>query len=191
MHIIGLIVAAGFSSRADGYKMQYTIQEKPLIERAIITLLPFCEKVYVVTGHNDQIIKSLVSHLSSVEVVFNPNYEKGMFSSIKAGVQKITCDRLIFMPGDYGIVKKTTVKQLLARDEDVIIPSYQYNSGHPIVIKGTLLKDILVNQTYNSLKDFVKDSSVEYVEVDDIGILKDIDTDKDYKEVLECIKNEN
>lgn len=191
MKIKGLIVAAGLSSRALGYKMLYKIEEKTLIEQAVLTIQPFCSEVIVVLGYNHELLENILKDYNGVTLIYNEKYEDGMFSSIKLGINKIICDRLIFMPGDYGHVKKRTVKKLLEMSGEVIVPSYEYHSGHPIIIDGSLLKEISENYEYNSLKDFVKRKEVSYVLVKDPGVLMDIDTFEDYLNVLECIKNEN
>ena len=191
MKINGLIVAAGLSSRALGYKMLYKIEEKTLIEQAVTTIQPFCQSVTVVTGHNHRLIEKVLKDYEGVTLVYNEKYEEGMFSSVKLGINKIVCDRLIFMPGDYGHVKKRTVKKIIENSGDVIVPSYDYKAGHPIIIEGSLLQEISENSELNSLKDFVKTKTVTYVTVNDPGILMDIDTFEDYLDVLECIKNEN
>jgi len=191
MKINGLIVAAGLSSRALGYKMLYKIEEKTLIEQAVTTIQPFCREVTVVTGHNHEFIEKVLEDYEGVQLVYNEKYEDGMFSSIKLGINKMVCDRLIFVPGDYGHVKKRTVKKLLETSGDVILPSYDYQSGHPIIIEGSLLGEISENSEFKSLKYFVKSKEVIYVTVNDPGILMDIDTFEDYLNVLECIKNEN
>lgn len=191
MKINGLIVAAGLSSRALGYKMLYKIEEKTLIEQAVMTIQPFCQSVTVVTGHNHKLIEKVLKDYEGVTLVYNEKYEEGMFSSVKLGINKIVCDRLIFMPGDYGHVKKRTVKKIIENSGDVIVPSYDYKAGHPIIIEGSLLQEISENSELNSLKDFVKTKTVTYVTVNDPGILMDIDTFEDYLDVLECIKNEN
>ncbi len=74
---------------------------------------------------------------------------------------------------------------------DVIVPSYNFHAGHPIVIDGKLLNEITENLKYSTLKDFVKSKEVQYVNVSDKGVLIDIDTLEDYKNVLESLKNEN
>lgn len=191
MKVNGLIVAAGLSSRALGYKMLYKIEEKTLIEQAVMTIQPFCREVTVVTGHNHELIEKVLKDYQDVRLVYNKKYKEGMFTSVKLGINKMVCDRLIFMPGDYGHIKKRTVKKLLENSGDVIIPSYDYHAGHPIIIKGSLLEEISENLEFSSLKDFVKGKEATYVTVNDPGILMDIDTFEDYLNVLECIKNEN
>jgi len=191
MKINGLIVAAGLSSRALGYKMLYRIEEKTLIEQAVMTIQPFCQGVTVVTGHNHGLIEKVLKDYKDIHLVYNEKYEEGMFSSVKLGINKMICDRLIFMPGDYGHVKKRTVKKILENAGDVVVPSYDHKAGHPIIIEGVLLEEISENLEFNSLKDFVKTKTINYVTVNDPGILMDIDTFEDYLNVLECIKNEN
>lgn len=171
--------------------MKYKINGKTLIENAVDTLKPFCNKIYVVVGYNHQLIRNILKEYSNIEIIYNENYKKGMFSSVKMGINNIECKRLLFMPGDYGNIKYDTVKKILLAKGDIIIPSYNYKRGHPICIKGSLLKEISENSKFKTLKDFVNTKEITYVNVDDSGILMDIDTLDDYKKVLECIKYEN
>lgn len=185
MKIVGLIIAAGLSSRADGYKMEYKIKGKTLIERAVLTFQPFCDEVIVVVGHNNLIIEEILKKYELVRFVYNEDYKNGMFSSVKKGIYKVECDKLLFMPGDYGIVKKETVEILLKYDSEIVIPSFDYKAGHPIVIRGDIINEIVLNKEFDSLKDFVKSKNKKYVDVEDIGVLKDIDTKEDYIKILE------
>jgi len=189
--IYGLIVAAGLSSRAKGYKMTYEFSGLTMIEKAVLSFKPFCEKVYVVVGYNHLVIRKILKKYDFIEIIYNENYEDGMFSSVKLGINNIKCDRLLFMPGDYPNVKESTIEKLLQNKGDVIIPSFNYHAGHPIVIDGKLLGEITENSNYLTLKDFVKSKKVEYVNVVDNGVLMDVDTLKDYLNVSRSIKNEN
>jgi molybdenum cofactor cytidylyltransferase len=191
MIIHGLIVAAGLSSRAKGYKMTYKFSDLTLIEKSVLSFKPFCEKIYVVVGFNHLIIRDILKKYDFVEILYNKNYEEGMFNSIKLGINKTNCDKLLFMPGDYPSIKKSTIEKLLLSEGDVIVPSYNFHAGHPIVIDGKLLNEITENLKYSTLKDFVKSKEVQYVNVSDKGVLIDIDTLEDYKNVLESLKNEN
>ncbi len=191
MIVDGLIVAAGLSSRAKGYKMSYKFFDLTLIEKAVFTFKPFCRKIYVVVGFNHLIIREILEKYDFVEIIYNENYESGMFNSIKLGINAITCNKLLFMPGDYPNVKKSTVEKMLLCDEEVVIPSYNYHSGHPILIEGKLLREITEDSKYLTLKDVVKSKKVQYVNVNDKGILMDVDTLGDYKNLLRSMKNEN
>ena len=189
--IFGLIVAAGLSSRAKGYKMTYEFSGLTMIEKSVLSFKPFCEKVYVVVGYNHMIIREILKKYDFVEIIYNELYENGMFSSVKMGISSIECDRLLFMPGDYPNIKEVTIKKLLLTKGEVIIPSFNYHAGHPIVIDGNLLNEITENSKYLTLKDFVQSTKVKYVNVDDAGVLMDVDTLKDYLNVLRSIKNED
>ncbi|MEA1973927.1 MAG: nucleotidyltransferase family protein [Bacillota bacterium] len=191
MIIHGLIVAAGLSSRAKGYKMTYKFSDLTLIERSVLSFKPFCEKVYVVVGFNHILIRDILKKYDFVEILHNKNYKEGMFNSVKLGISNMKCDKLLFMPGDYPSIKKSTIEDLLLVEGDVVIPSYNFHAGHPIVIDGKLLSEITENLKFSTLKDFVKSKEVQYVNVSDKGVLIDIDTLEDYKNVLESLKNEN
>ena len=78
--IEGVILAAGFSSRAGTFKMELPFGEKTLIERAIDGMIDTCSRIIVVGGHKIERIREITKKYPTVQVVFNRHYEKGMFS---------------------------------------------------------------------------------------------------------------
>lgn len=92
----GLILAAGLSTRFKGYKMTQKIDELTLIEKTVLSMEPFVDHIYVVTGHKEDAIKTLLNSYENVTCVYNEQYEKGMFESIKCGLLYITDDFLFY-----------------------------------------------------------------------------------------------
>ena len=80
-----LILAAGSSSRLGRPKQLLKINEKTLLEQAIDSALEVSEKVVVVLGANEKLIRPSISKLP-IEVVLNQNWKEGMSSSIRTGV---------------------------------------------------------------------------------------------------------
>lgn len=194
IQVEGVVLAAGFSSRAGAFKMTLPLGNgKPIICHAIEKMLPLCSRVFVVGGYEIEKVKDavrLVNGYGKVDVVFNRGFEAGMFSSVKEGVSRITADAFFFTPGDYPLVKPGTYEALLnaydnTRDAHVFIPVYNDRKGHPILARYGLKEEILKEPANSTLKNVIARTGFTGVRVDDEGILKDVDTPGDYQRILD------
>jgi molybdenum cofactor cytidylyltransferase len=172
--IDGIILAAGYSSRFTQNKMCALYLNKPLILHTIENMHSVCEKIYLVTGHYHQEIVEIVKGIKDVEVVYNENYDQGMFSSVLTGVSRVSHDFFI-IPGDYPLVKKTVYQEILKGASELRVPSYKGRLGHPLFMKKTLINNLLKTEATN-LKEFRNFYPYQIIEVSDESILLDIDT---------------
>lgn len=184
MNIEGVVLAAGYSSRADAFKMTLDIGGKCVIERCIEGMLELCSRIVVVGGYGIERIEDALKNYSNVEVILNPHYAEGMFTSVKAGVRQIRGDRFFLTPGDYPLVNPATCRSLLSATGDMIIPTFGGRKGHPLLMAGDLAQELLKEPDSSSLRAFIQRKGYSPVEVADEGILWDIDTPEDYREVL-------
>lgn len=189
--IDGLIVAAGESSRMPGYKMLLDLAGKTLIERTVDSLLEVCGRIVLVTGwHADQ-LASLFDRRSEVELVFNPAYREGMFTSVKAGLPHIRSSRFFFLPGDCPLVPKSVLLTLLATDAPIVVPTFAGQPGHPVLLQNAVIRQILDNPALNNLREFIESSKGLEIAVDSEDILIDVDTQADYQKALAKTRNRN
>ena len=79
---IGVILAAGFSSRAETFKMTLKFGENTVIENTIIKMSKYCSKIIVVGGYKIERLNFLSDKYDFVELIFNENYKDGMYSSV-------------------------------------------------------------------------------------------------------------
>ena len=185
MLVEAVILAAGFSSRAKTYKMTLKVGEKTVIERAIESMLKVSSRVIVVGGYKIEKLKPIINGYKNVELVFNENFEEGMFSSVKKGFSHIKGDSFFFMPGDYPLIDdKVCLKLLKHRENEIVIPTYNGKKGHPILMKSYLAKELLQSSKYSNLREFINTKKPIFIPVENEGILLDIDTMEDYKRIL-------
>lgn len=204
MNVEGIILAAGFSKRAGTFKMALEFNNKTIIENCVETMHAFCSKVYVVTGYKSYIIeKILKDKYNNVFIVNNTSYEEGMFTSVREGIRHIGGDKFFITPGDYPDIRKSTYEKLLEASSSnkkqateiieeivpVIVPEFNGRRGHPILIDSIYKDEILNEKAYKSLRDFVNNKGVKLVQVEDSGILMDVDTLEDYNMILNQKKN--
>lgn len=185
MSIECVILAAGFSSRANAFKMTLDIEGKTVIERCIETFYPFCSRINVVVGYRKELIIDKIKDMDKVNIVVNENYKDGMFSSVKEGFKAVNGERFFFTPGDYPLISTETCRKMLRCTKDVVIPSYKGKNGHPILISKKVAYAALENSEYSNLRQVIREYEREIVEVDHKGILMDIDTYEDYVKVVQ------
>ncbi len=174
----GIVLAAGYSSRAETNKMMLQYKGKPLIEHAITLLSAYCDRVIVVTGHYHNEMKSFLTKLPKVDVAYNRNYSNGMFSSILVGVGKTKGDFMI-LPGDVPTIQPETIEKVLSGTQNIRVPSFNHRLGHPIYFHKEY-RDLLLQTSFDNLKSFRNQYAFEIIEVNDPGILKDVDRLADY-----------
>lgn len=181
--IEGIILAAGFSSRANTYKLNLIINGKTILENCIEGMYEICSRIIIVGGYNIDKIKYIPKKYNKVKLILNPNYEAGMFSSIKEGLKYIKEERFFLTPGDYPLIKKDVYKIMANIGKDIVIPAYKNKKGHPVLIKSYLINEIINNTIYSSLKDYIINKDYFIVNVQDKGILLDVDTINDYHNI--------
>lgn len=179
-----VILAAGLSSRTGKNKMLLNIGGKSIIERCIGAFYDSCSKIIVVTGKYHQEIKQCLRSYSNVYFAYNEDYQKGMFSSIKTGVRYVENKRFFVTPGDYPLLSEDTVKSMLESTEKYIVPVYKEKQGHPVLLDEMFIP-IISNSKCASLRDCLNNFSSEKMRLDvnDKGIVTDIDTIQDYKKL--------
>lgn len=178
----GIVLAGGFSSRAKTNKMFLLYKNKEIILHAINTMNTVCQKIILVTGHYHKELDSFFDNYENIQIVFNEDYEKGMFSSIKKGVSK-TENSFFIIPGDYPLVQDKTYREILNNTGKIRVPSYNMRLGHPIYFDQSFKEKILQSNISN-LKDFRNQYDFSIINVDDPGILRDIDDLESYNNLI-------
>ncbi|BBK78609.1 NTP transferase domain-containing protein [Clostridium butyricum] len=191
MSVDAVILAGGYSTRADGFKMEFDIEGKTILQRCIEGFYDSCRKIIVVTGFKYEKIEKLVKDYEKVVTVYNDNYPKGMFTSIKKGISQVESEKFFLTPGDYPLINKKVIEEILTKsikeenkNKEVIIPSFYGKGGHPILADSSIVQDILVKSDDYNLREFLKNRKVAYEIIEDKSIILDVDTAQDYNEAL-------
>ena len=118
MKISAIILAAGGSKRMkDINKLLLLIKNKPLISLVCETFLDVdIHKLILVIGYQYQNIVELISS-NKIEIVKNRIWEKGMMSSIHAGIRKLDSDikGTFLVLADMPLVSKGTIFKLMEK----------------------------------------------------------------------------
>ncbi|MDF2822098.1 MAG: nucleotidyltransferase family protein [Clostridiales bacterium] len=178
-----VILAGGYSSRANAFKMELLIDQRPILQHVIDAFLPICSHIIVVGGYQMERIYPLIDeYKNKVSLVYNENYSKGMFSSVKRGIVEVKSSQFFLTPGDVPFITTHVARQLLEYSGQIVKPRYQGHGGHPILIPYRCIEEILAESEDSNLKIYLDKQDVKSIEVEDESILFDIDTPKDYED---------
>jgi molybdenum cofactor cytidylyltransferase len=190
-----LILAAGLSSRMGQSKALLPLGSQVIIQRLVSIFQQNDVTVYVVTGYQGSEIKKVLSD-SKVTLIENIHYREGMFTSVQAGARAIKPSTRAFfiMPVDVPAVKADTIQSLIDKYNEnpgkIIYPVFQKRRGHPPLIPGKLASTISSWAAGSTLRDVLNEYRELAIEVDveDEGILLDIDTIEDYDLALKILE---
>ena len=155
-----IILAAGLSNQMKGFKPLLTAGGMTISDRVIATFLSNNVEVLLVTGWKSEELLAGIKH-QKITVVKNPDYERGMFSSIQAGISRLlTSHRAFFvMPVDIPLVRPETIRRLLESAEEfpdkILYPVFSHTRGHPPLIPSSLIPDIMAWSKACGLKDIL------------------------------------
>lgn len=195
--LAGVVLAGGQSVRMGQPKALLDIKGQPLIRRLAQSLAAVpVDLIIVVTGHRPQQIQDA---LACEKVVFahNPDFAQGeMLSSVKTGAAAVEgqADAFFLNLLDQPLVQAQTLRLLwghwLDERAPLVIPAHQGKRGHPILIASQCIAAIRSIPANGSLRDFVvqQQPRSRVVEVEDAGILTDVDTPADYEKLLSVWK---
>ena len=195
MSIAAFVTAAGLSSRMGEFKPLLQIGNIPAAEHIILSFRAAGIKdIAVVSGYNAAELEGKLKHLGLV-FLRNEQYENTeMFDSVKIALEylKNRYSKIAFSPVDVPLFKPETVKLLLQSEAPVTVPVFRGKKGHPIVMDGKAVIQILNYPGNGGLRGAMENLSLDvaYVEVDDPGILYDIDNQDDYNKIVKMY-NEN
>jgi len=179
----GIILAGGYSSRIGHNKMTLSYQGTPIILHCIHSMMPFVSHIFVISGHYHDELTQLLKDDPKVTIIYNELYHLGMFSSVKKGSLFVTEDFFI-IPGDYPLIMQSTYLALLKCKEPIAVPVFQNKKGHPIFIKKELIEALRNEPLDSNLKLFRNRFQFAEIQVDDSGILLDIDTLEDHEHLI-------
>lgn len=197
MSVYVLILAAGFSSRmAPAFK---PLLELPFAQGRQSALARLCAlyqaegvEVIVVGGHCQEKVKN-AALACGADFALNPQPERGMLSSIQAGLGRTPegCEAFFIQPVDIPLLRPITVRFLLnaaqEKNCEVLTPAFRGRSGHPPLVRGTLRSLILNGGHEEGLRGLLRDCGAVTCQIPtpDSLILRDMDIEEDYRELCQ------
>jgi molybdenum cofactor cytidylyltransferase len=148
--LAAVILSAGASSRMGRPKALLPYREGTFLEHLIeVTRDPRIGVTRVVLGAGADGIRTAAKLDSSI-VAFNPDWEKGQLSSIRAGLRNLAeteIDGIVLCPVDHPLVSARLVSELVARfyesKKGIVLPTFNGRRGHPAIFSKALFGQLL------------------------------------------------
>jgi molybdenum cofactor cytidylyltransferase len=147
----------------------------------------------VVVGppHDERIVDEVLDNYENVHVVRNPDPSRGMASSVALGfaellrIAKPHVEAAYLWPVDHPYVRERTVADLMIfrAGNEVAVPRYQGRGGHPPLIARSVWPALAAcADNPGGARAVLAERRATWIEVDDPGVLRDIDTPEDLAE---------
>ena len=162
------------------------------LDRLIRVLGSACDPVIVALGYHADQIRAAVKP-GDVRFVTNPDPSRGQLSSLQTALAAIPSDAdgFLFQPVDCPAPEPETVRRIVAALHSsgsvLVIPRYERQRGHPVAARRELISEFLALPPEAQAKDVVHRhvNRTYYLDVDDPGILSDIDDPEAYRVLRE------
>jgi molybdenum cofactor cytidylyltransferase len=194
--ISAILLAAGLSKRmGDKNKLFLTHKGKKLIDHAKEELEKSqADEIIIVSSELTH--DHLMSFQSDrIRIEQNLDYKNGMTSSIQCGIKVTDPESIGYMIclGDQPSIKSETYDQLISKfktqrdifENCIIKPKFRGKKGDLIVFSNAYKSRILSHLEPEELNKIVIENKQHLIilDVDDSGILLDIDTEDDFNEL--------
>ena len=186
--ISAILLAAGQSKRMNGEnKLAKEIQGIPLIKLSVKNILASSiNELIIVLGHQKEIIEQLIEKNEKIKYVFNENFESGMASSIKKGLNNLSEKTQTFFIclGDMPMVSSDIYNQLIKSKykKEIIIPTYKGQQGNPVLFDKSMKEKIMnITGDVGAKKIFeLNKDKILNLEINDQNVIKGFNTQGDF-----------
>ncbi len=138
-----------------------------------------------VLGCGAERIRNGLRASTNARLVVNPDYHLGQITSMQCGLRAIPPGPrgVLFTLVDHPNVSPATLPLLLHETALVAIPRYRGRRGHPIYFSQALIPEFLAVDPAASARVVLERHAAEirYVDVEDAGILDDVDDPEAYR----------
>jgi molybdenum cofactor cytidylyltransferase len=186
-----IILAAGRSTRMGEAKPLLRLGESTVLGQTLENVRGAgVDEIVLVLGFSAETVRQQLptSAIGGLKIVVNQAYMQGMASSLRAGLSAVgpRIDAALIVLADQPFIRPETLDRIVDRyrqsHAQIVIPSYKGFRGNPVLLDRSLFPEVMAldgdigcRAIFGShLEGIVK------AEVEDVGILLDIDTKDDY-----------
>lgn len=161
---------------------------KPVIRHCLDSIIESgIRDIVVVLGAGSAEVAAACRGLP-VRTAVNGDPQSDMAASVRLGLATIdpASRGVLICLSDHPLVSPDTIAACItlqrAQPDSIIIPSYQGRRGHPTLFPRPVIEDIFFSAT---LRDVIAANAglVRTTEVDDEGVILDLDTPEDYDRI--------
>lgn len=199
--VAGLVLAGGASRRfGPGHKLLHRLAGRTILERSLAAPLSAdLREVVVVTGAAHAEMQAILERLP-VKVVVNPEYERGMSTSMRAGLNLLfpadpprgyqpPAAVVIFLADQPGLSRKVVNRLVETWRETgaaIVIPTWKDRRRNPVLFGAELVPELLQVSGDEGGRRVVQAHSDRVVQVPfaDGELFRDIDSPQDLPETV-------
>tara|TARA_B100001063_G_scaffold104746_1_gene97792 strand:- start:388 stop:963 length:576 start_codon:yes stop_codon:yes gene_type:complete len=189
--IKAILLAAGQSKRLRSENKLIKLYKKiPLINHLLKALHKSkIDKVIIVTGHQQKELKKIIKKNKKNIFIFNKNFKKGMASSIKAGLKKVSKNDkgFIIFQSDMPFVKTSDINKIYnsikLKKSLVYALKFKNKIGNPIGFDNSLYKKFKIIKGEFGAKFIVKrlKDRTKFIKISNARSFKDFDKASDFR----------
>jgi molybdenum cofactor cytidylyltransferase len=194
-----IILAAGNSSRMGEPKQLLPFEGKTFLQCTIDAALgsKAGSKVVVLGADKDEIKKSF--RADSIPVIHNPEWEKGMASTMQKGLQYLTkfkkLDQVILVLCDQPFVHSGILDSLIELQEStgkgIVACKYADTLGVPALFTQQYFEEMMGLKSSEGAKKVIYNHLDDVAELDFPKGAVDIDTYEEYEELMSNLRKKN
>jgi molybdenum cofactor cytidylyltransferase len=185
--IAGILLAAGAGTRFGGRKLLHPLSGgTPVGVSAVRNLKSALPRVVAVVRPGDEELRLLLAR-EQVAIVECAEAERGMGHSLAAGVAaECSAEGWVIALGDMPHIRPDTIRAVAAALEQgatLVVPMFAGERGHPVGFGRQFRDDLLTLSGDAGARAVLTAhaSAVRQLEVDDPGVVQDVDTPADAK----------
>jgi molybdenum cofactor cytidylyltransferase len=186
-----IILAGGSSTRMGKAKQLLPLGHSTVLTQTIANVRGAeVNEIVLVLGASAEIIHRQLPLplLKGLKVVVNNSYVEGMSSSLRAGISALDqhSEAALIILGDQPFIRSQTMDQVIRayrRDQaQIVIPSFQGSRGNPVLLDRSVFSEVMALEGDTGCRAIFGNhlEGIAKVEVEDEGILLDIDDPDDY-----------
>jgi len=189
--VSAVVLAAGTSTRMGRAKQLLPLGGTTVLAHTLENVRSTgLEEIILILGASAEAISQQLppSLLEGLKVVVNQAYGQGMASSLREGLCALDqrTDGALIILGDQPFIRPQTLHQIM--DEyrrsraKIVIPSYQGNRGNPVLLDRSVFSEVMALEGDVGCRAIFGNylEAILKVEVEDKGVLLDIDDQDDY-----------
>ncbi|MDP9937912.1 nucleotidyltransferase family protein [Ectopseudomonas alcaliphila] len=181
--VAALMLAAGYSRRFGADKRRLVLADgRSLLAASLALPCSMLEEVWLVLRPDESITE--LGLPASIKLVQHPLTAQGMGHSLAAGAERLLAESdadcaAIFL-ADMPLIRRDSLETLLtyANADKIVLPSYQGKRGHPVLFGRDFWPQLAALSGDVGARPVLQQhpEAVRIVELNDPGVLQDIDT---------------
>ena len=182
-------------------KLTKEIKGSPLIKLSVKNILASSiDELIVVLGYQKEIIEKFIDKNKKIKFIFNKDFESGMASSIKTGLDNLSekTEAFFICLGDMPMVNQNIYNKMIKTKlnynkklkpnfkKEIFIPTYEKKNGNPVLFTKHMKEKIMQISGDDGAKELIEiyKSKALHIPVKNRGITLDFDIQEDFNPSL-------